>query len=95
MITGICAGGFGRLGWFDPETRAFTLFPVEPHPLLSPGEFPNGPNFVMPRNGDRLVLDTDADSRYAPQIYFDVTNPVFQYTELYMLSIEYVLGLLW
>jgi hypothetical protein len=79
-VSTFCGSSVGRLGWFDPDTRAFTLFPVEQHPLLSSDSFRNGPNFVMPGNGDRLVLDTDADSRYAPQVYFDVTDPVFQYT---------------
>lgn len=74
-----CTGAplWANLGWFDSAARTFQLFPIVSSPLLRP-PFPSGPDFVMSRDGERLVLHTQENAPYAPLAYMDVTESVLR-----------------
>jgi hypothetical protein len=56
---------FGRPGLFNPVTRTFDATVFQNDPTLY-GYWADGPDYLMPRDGDRVVLDLSA--------YFDVSD---------------------
>ena len=70
-----CVGSplWGELGSFDPVTRKFQLF-QGPGDVLAGTRSANGPDLLMARNGERLVIDQMNGSAGSPINYLDVSE---------------------
>jgi hypothetical protein len=66
------------LGSFDPVDRTFAALAIPSDPLLAT-YFPDGPEFVMGRNGNRLVVQHNVnDFSLAPFAYLNVPPSILQ-----------------
>jgi hypothetical protein len=68
-----CAGSprWGTPGLFDPSSQTFNATAFQNDPILG-GRWENGPDFLMARNGERLVLNPHQSSESLS--YFDVSD---------------------
>ncbi len=66
-----------RLGTYDPAGNTYTEFEVEPTADIFGGSFMNGPDFLMPRTGERLMMDQE--TMYgAPIVYLDASDSILK-----------------
>jgi hypothetical protein len=75
-----CAGSpvWGHPGSYDPVAHVFERYVFASDPLLMP-PVPNGPDFVMSRNGERLIMRQNTTSHTGPA-YMDVSDSIFRPT---------------
>jgi hypothetical protein len=76
---------YGTVGSLDPVTLQFQLEPIPNDRLFMPYFF-DGPDFVMSRNGERLVMPQWPVGTYADFVYLDASDSVLRSTLLGVLQ---------
>lgn len=75
-----CAGTpmWGKIGTFDPIAREFDASPFGENSILSGQYFDDGPDFLMSRNGERLVVHPHQGlgSGYNTIAYVDISESI-------------------